>query len=575
VERRLVTILAADVVGYSKQMEAAEEATAARLSRCQSLIEEMTAQHGGRVFNRAGDSALAEFQSPVNAVRCGVEIQRDLAANLGTSEKSTDLKLRIGVHLADVILSGSDLIGDGVNIASRIQEIAEPESVLVSEALFEQVRRQSPFMFKDLGPQKLKNISEQIRLYQVTGANLDTRFMPVETNASPSATGVRDASVAVLPFTVSGGDEEQRYFAEGLTDDIIVELARFKKLFVSSRSASFAFAAQNIDPREAARELAVKSVLEGEVRRLGNQVRISVRLIDTQSGDHLWAERFNGPLEHLFDLLDELVGRIVVVIVGRIEAADIAASKRKRPEDMTAYDCVLRGLEYHRLGGVTLDNERRAVEWFSRAIERDPDYGVAYAWHVCASSHLPEFDEEEGFRNIQKAMELDENEPETHRIMGEYFLYFREFEKAELYFIRAMSLNPSDAYLKALCANFFNYKGEPARALELIEEAETRDPFLPAWCIDKKAAALYGLGRHADALLTLDALPIPTFQSHCYEAACRAASGDHKGSTIAVAKALKIYPELTMSEFATMEPYRDEQDWIRLRDLLICAGLPQ
>jgi TolB-like protein/Flp pilus assembly protein TadD len=390
-----------------------------------------------------------------------------------------------------------------------------------------------------------------------------------------SAAGIREASIAVLPFEVTGGDENQQYFADGLTDDIIVELARFKKLFVSSRSASFAYGTQGIDPRQVGRELGVKHILEGQVRRLGNQVRISVRLISVQSGEHLWAERFDRPFDDLFEIFDELVSRIVGTIVGRVEAANMAEARRKRPEDRTAYDYLLRGLEYLRLGGVTLDNPRKAVKWFERAIAADPNYGLAYALRVCAATWLPDPDLAENMKYIQKAIELDENDAEAHRIMGSAQMLYRDFEAAEYHHRRAMELNPSDAYIKARSAAFYTYKGEPTRSLELIEAAVAQDPFLPVWCIEERGVALFALGSFAEALSALGAMPFQTFRSRCYEAACRVSMGDQAGAKQAISKALQIHPTLTASEFRHRETYQDRNQASHLSDLLITAGLPK
>ena len=292
-ERRLVAILAADVAGYSRQMETAEEQTAEQLAQCQSLIAQTTDRLGGRIFNTAGDSALAEFSSPVNAVRCGVEIQRKNQADKVTSGRPSELPLRIGVHLADVIISGEDLIGDGVNVAARIQEAAEPSSVFTSQSIFEQVRRNSPYVFEDLGLHSLKNISERMRLYKVVGDMPRHRYQASHLISHPSAKTIRQASLAILPFDVIGGGEDQRYIADGLTDDLIVELARFKNLFVSSQSAISSYEPKTADPRVVGRELGVKYVLLGQVRRIGERVRVSVRLVDGANGENLWASAMN------------------------------------------------------------------------------------------------------------------------------------------------------------------------------------------------------------------------------------------------------------------------------------------
>jgi TolB-like protein len=573
-KRKLSAILSADVEDYSRLMSDDEESTIRTLTIYRSAMTSLIQQHRGRVVDAPGDNLLAEFRSAVDAVTGAVEIQRELAERNAELSDERKMYFRIGVNVGDVVEEEDRIYGDGVNIAARIQEAAESNGVFVSQSLFEQVKRQSPYMFEDLGLHSLKNISEQIRLYKVIGDMKTHRFSSSPSKRHASAAGVREASIAVLPFKVTGGDENQQYFADGLTDDIIVELARFKKLFVSSRSASSAYGTQDTDPRQVGRELGVKHILEGQVRRLGNQVRISVRLIDVQSGEYPWAERFDRPLNELFEILDELVSLIVGTIVGRVEAAHMAEARRKRPEDMTAYDYLLRGLEYHRLGGVTIDNEREAVKWFERAIAADPNYGLAHAWHVCAASLLPGFNLEESMKTIQKAIELDQNEAETHRIMGSMQLYFRDFEAAEYHHRRALELNPSDAYIKARSAAFYTFKGEPTQALELIEAAVAQDPFLPVYCIEERGVALVALRRFEEALSGLGAMPFQTFRSRCYEAACKVSLGDQAGARQAVSKALQIHPTLTVSEFFQKEIYQDREQKSYLRDSLVAAGLP-
>jgi len=401
-KRKLTAILSADVVGYSRLMGDDDESTIRTLIDYRSAMRSLIQQHHGRVVDATGDNLLAEFSSAVHAVTGAVEIQRELARRNAGLPDERKMHFRIGVNLGDEVEEKDRIYGDGVNIAARIQEAAESNSVFVSQSLFDQVKRQSSYRFEDLGFHSLKNISEQIHLYKVIGGMATHRFLNRPSKKNVSAKVFRATSIAVLPFEVTGGDEDQKYFADGLTEDIIVELARFKKLFVSSRRASFAYDKRGIDPLRVGRELGVKHVLEGHVRRLGNRLRISVHLINVQRGDYLWAERFDRQFNDIFDIMDELVSRIVGTIAGRVEAAGMVEVRRKWPEDRTAYDYLLRGLEYHRLGGVTPDNLREAIKWYDRAIAADPSYGAAYAWRVCAASGLPGFDHAEGKKLTQK-----------------------------------------------------------------------------------------------------------------------------------------------------------------------------
>jgi TolB-like protein/tetratricopeptide (TPR) repeat protein len=548
-------------------MEAAEERTAEDMAQRQAQIAGTAERLGGRVFNTAGDSALAEFASPVKAVRCGVEIQQNESG-------AQRLPLRVGVHIADVIVSGKDLIGDGVNVAARIEEVAKPNSVLASAALFEHVKRQSPYSFEDLGLHSLKNISEKIRLFRVVGLIETHSFGHGHLNVSPEAKSLRPGSLAVLPFEVSGSDEEQQLLADGLTEELIIELSRHKRLFVTARSVSAEYKTRHRDPKTVGHEIGVEFVLSGQLRKLGKRVRVSAHLASGETGEQIWAERFDRPWDELFDLLDELVARIAATTVGQVETAAIAAARRKRPEDMNAYEFLLRGLECHRRGGVTLDNEREAAMWFQRAIDADPDYGLAYAWKICATSWLPDFDLEAGFRDIQRAIELDENEPEIHRIMGSYQLMYGDFEQAEYHHLRAIELNPSHAYIKCRTAALYTFKGEPERALQMVAEAEALDPFLPVWCVEEKGVALYAAGRYEEAIAALGALSFQTARSKSYEAACRESLGDHQRAEAAIDSALRMKPELTASALLAMETYRSEETKARLRTLLEAAGLP-
>lgn len=319
-ERRLAAILAADVVDYSRLMGAQEEATLSRLEELRGIVGTRVAAGKGRIFSLAGDGILAEFASPVAAVRTGFEIQRDLDQH--NRETAEPLVLRIGLHLADVVIQGEDLLGDGVNIAARIESAAAPGSVTVSQAIFDQVKRTANLIFEDLGEHSLKNITDPIRLYRVAREQDIHNQMP---SPPPSATTHRPPppadrpSIAVLPFANMSGDPEQDYFADGFTEDLITELARFRALLVISRNASFGYRGRNVDPRQVGRDLGVANCLEGSVRRLAGRVRITAQLIDTTTGEHLWADRFDCMLEELFDVQDELAARIVGTIADRVE----------------------------------------------------------------------------------------------------------------------------------------------------------------------------------------------------------------------------------------------------------------
>ena len=495
-KRRMAAILVADVVGYSGLMEADEDGTARRLAACRSLIDTEIAKCDGRLFKAMGDAVLVEFASPINAVRCAVDTRAALA--LAGQGDARPLRMRFGLHLADVLVQNDDLIGDGVNLAARIQQSADPDAIEISGALFEQIRRNSPFAFDDRGEQSFRNIVQPVRIYRLRGEITRHVYQIAPTQPTPMQ-AKRPFSLAVMPIEVASGNEDQRYLAEGVTEELIFELGRFKKLFVTSRSATRALAAA-YDPQTVGDRFGVRYVLTGTVRQLGSQIRLSLSLSETESGGVVWSDRRNESFESLVDRLDEVVSRVASTVLGRIEESDIVAARRLKPESMTAYEFYLRGLEYHRLGGVVDENLRQATGWFERAIEADANFARPRAMWVCARSGLPEFDWDDGERRTQRALELDPNDPEANRIMGSILMHRGAFDASRKYHEKAMELSPSDAYVKGRSAAFYNFSGEPERALALLDAAGELDPFLHVWCIEERVAVLYHLGRFREAI---------------------------------------------------------------------------
>jgi class 3 adenylate cyclase/TolB-like protein/Flp pilus assembly protein TadD len=570
-KRRLAAILVADVAGYSSLMEADEEGTAARMAAARAIADAEIGKTDGRLFKTMGDAVLAEFASPMNALRCAVGIRDALGA--AEREAERPLVMRFGLHLADVLVEGDDLIGDGVNLAARIQQAAEPGAIDLSAALFEQIRRTSPYAFDDRGEQSFKNIGEPVRVYRLRG---EMRRHPSQIAHAREAPKVskRPHSLAVMPFEIPKGDEDQQFLAEGIAEELIFELGRFKKLFVTSRLATRALDAAQADPQSVGERLGVRYVLTGTIRKLGSQVRLSLTLTETESGTVVWSDRLSQPLDVLVDGLDAVVSHIASTVLGRIEESDIAAARRLKPESMTAYECHLRGLEHHRLGGVTDENLRQALEWFKRAIEADPNFARPHAMLTCTWSNLADFDLAEGTRHVERALELDPNEPEANRIMGSIKMG-SDFEASRRYHEKAMALSPSDAYIKGRSAAFYIFAGEPKRALELLDEAEALDPFLPVWCIEERIAALYGLDRFEEAAAAGATLPFQTRRSRLYRAASLAALDDIQRARQVIGEALTANPELTTDYITLRESYREAGIKELLVERLVEAGLPQ
>ncbi len=568
-KRRLAAILVGDVVGYSAMMEADEEGTAARVAQLSAVLQEKVRAHDGRVFKTMGDAILADFASPLNALRCAVEIRNGLAEVPGKT-----IQMRFGLHLADVIESGDDLIGDGVNLAARIQSSADPGAIELSGVLFEQVRRNSPFSFERLGARQFKNISEAIPVYRLRGEQETWVFQTAPTETAPHR-AKRPNSIAVIPLTAPPQVEDVQFLADGVTEDLILELGRFRRLFVSSRTASAVLQNQNRDPVAIGDALGVRYVLSGNLRRIGQRVRINLSLSETGEGRIVWNDRIERPFETLLETLDEIVAHVAATVMGRLEEADIVAARRQRPESMSAYECHLRGLEFHRLGGVTDENLVEAVKWFDRAIETDPNFGRPYAMRVCAVSGLPGFDSAEGERVTHRALELDPNDPEANRIMGSVQMAKGDYEAARRYHEKAMELSPNDAYIKGRSAAFYTFFGLPERALELLDEAEALDPYLPVWCVEERGVAFYVQERYREAVDHLAALPFQTRRSRLYQIASRMALGDTEQAAKLARAALVVQPELTVEYVREQEWYRDAAVLDTLVKRLVDAGIPE
>jgi adenylate cyclase len=371
-----------------------------------------------------------------------------------------------------------------------------------------------------------------------------------------------------------GGDDDQRFLAEGLTEELIVELARFRRLFVCSRSASFALVDRQNDPVSAGNLLGVHYVLEGQVRKLGDQVRISLTLSETEGGLIVWSDKLAHGFADLMNLLDAISARIAATVFGRMEDAGMVTARRKRPENMSAFECLLRGIEHHRLGGVLEENSREAVRWFTRAIELDPDYAAAHAWRVCAASDLPGFSFPENEPYILRALELDPCDAEANRIASFFELLKSDFDQAAALMRRAMELNPSDAYIKARCAAVSTFIGDGEASLRLLDEAEALDPLLPVWCIEERGIAYYALARPDESLVALGRLVFQTFRSRLYRAASLVAldRADEAGRLVREAMASK--PNFTVSRFLFQERFREPRQRDLLRQRLEEAGLP-
>lgn len=568
-ERRLAAILIADFVGSTAFLQADEEGALTRISSVLGIARECIEQAGGRVFNTAGDSVLAEFRSPVSALRAAIETR----ARLGGGGEHTAEDMRFGLHVADVVADGDDLKGEGVNVAARLQATADPGAIDVSETLFTHVVKVSPCKFETLEPRHLKGIAEPVQVYRVS-QSADRHVYQIAPTRDEPAVAPRPNSVAVLPFRVTtGADEDQAFLADGLTDDLIHELSLIRPLFVSSRTASHAV--DTNDPIAVGQRLGVRYVLSGTIRKLGDRVRLSIELSGTRNGELIWSERIQRPFNELLDAMEEIAARVAATVSGRIDHAEIGAARQKRPENMSAYEFYLRGLEEHRLSGIYNSHARQAIGWFRKAQEADPGFARPLAMEVCAWSYLPDFDLGQSEKLLMRALELDPSDPELHRILGIVLIKrHRDYASSRRHHEKALELAPNDAYIVGRCAAFFTFAGEPERAFGLLDRAEGLDPYLPVWVVEERIAALYALGRFEEVNRAALDLPFQTRRTRCYRAAARVARGDIERARILIGEALTDDPSLSIEYVRSQELYEDQDRMECLVDRLRQAGLP-
>ena len=481
VQRRLAAILAADVVGYSALMQRAEEATYAEFERLKrELIEPSLSRHEGRLIKTTGDGALAEFASPLAAVRCATEMQDHLA------EGSGPFKLRIGLNLGDVIVGqDGDLYGDGINIAVRLEGIADPGGILMSEKVYSEVEGKLDVGFEDRGEQQLKNISKPVRAYAVRGGTYSA--LTERLSAAPPLPDKPSIAIAVLPFENMSGDPEQEYFSDGMVEEIITALSRFKWAFVIARNSSFTLKGKAVDIREVGRRLGVRYVLQGSVRKAAGKVRITGQLIDTVTGAHIWADRFERDLTDVFALQDEVTLAVVSAIQPKILQTEIALSTRRRPENLTAYDFWLRAIQQSSLS--TREGLAEAIRLVRRALELDPGFGraasLASVFHlnnfVFGYSTDPQFELEEAVRLSRLALRIDDGDPNTLARAGLISAYVvRDSESALEMVDRAVALNPNSFDAWHARGWVYSAAGQPQEAVRSFERGIRMSPIDPA-----------------------------------------------------------------------------------------------
>ncbi|MGO4526338.1 adenylate/guanylate cyclase domain-containing protein [Microvirga sp. 2MCAF35] len=577
VERRLAAILAADVAGYARLVEADEVGTLRILTAHRAIMDGLIAENGGRIANTAGDSILAEFPSAVDAVQCAVEIQE----RLGLEPGSQTLRFRIGVHVGDVMVRDGDLLGEGVNVAARLQQLAHPGSVCASETAYHYVRKLLPLAFSDLGPQRVKNMEEPVRAYSL-------KTDPVASTGSDHAKPLPlpdKPSIAVLPFTNLSEDPQQEYFADGLVEDIITGLSRVRSFFVIARNSSFTYKGRAVDVRQVSRELGVHYVLEGSIRKAGTRVRIAGQLIDGVTGHHVWADRFDGDMSDIFELQDRVTESVVGAVEPSIRLEEIRQAHSKPTTSVTAYDLYLRALPcFYKMTREGFADVRRLT---NEALSIDPGFTLAKALGAYIRSisvsqcwHEPD-DIRVAIRMAREVMAEARDDPTSLRFAAQVLAYSAKDYDAALNAIeRSLYLNPNSAQSYTSSGWVNTHASRPLVAIDHFHKAMRLSPLDP-----EKGIALSGIGmcylmleQFEDALnwgeTALREMP-------GYGSSYRVVIGAFVGlgrlddAKAAAERLMEAFPTYTLTLQRQINPWRDQTFAQRYLDALQVAGIPE
>ncbi len=626
-ERRLAAILAADVVGYSRLMEADEEATVRALDACRRVIDGLVADHRGRVFGRAGDSVVAEFPSPVEAVRCAVDIQRELEARNADLPEDRRMRLRIGVNLGDVIVEGDNLLGDGVNIAARLETLADAGGIFLSRPVFDQIKKQLDLGYEFLGEHEVKNIAEPVPVYRVLTepeaagkiigetkrakqawkwvalagavvalvgvASAVTWLRPWEPTVEPASVErmafplPEKPSIAVLPFDNLSGDPGQDHVADGLTEDIIITLSQVSRLFVIARNSTFVYRDEPVKVQQVAQDLGVRYVLEGSVQTSGDKVRITAQLIDALTGNHLWAERYDRKMTDLFALQDEITNRIVVALRIKLTQGEQARVHREHTRSLEAWNLLARGLKhFHRVSKTDNANARHL---FKEAIEIDRGYAAAYAllawthWQDAFHgwSENRELSVDRASALAEKVRALDDALPDVYALQGAIHLFNREYDEAIEAAEKAVAYNPNHATNTALLAMILNNAGQPKEAIRKFKTAMRLSPYYPDWFLEVLGFTYLAAEQPDEALVAFESFlerkpaAIHAAHAHIGRALAYHALGQDDEARAGVAKAVETDAGISLAHFGDLSLNKDRARLERGLVILRRLGLPE
>jgi len=564
-DRKLTTIFASDVVGFSKMMGMDEVNTLKILKERREAIDGIIDEHNGIIFGSAGDSVIAEFSSPIKAAEAAVATQLKMKTMNMDQAEPDQMTFRVGINIGDVMISDDNLFGDAVNIAARLEAAAKPAGICVSKTVFDMINRKIMVSFEDAGDLELKNIEFPIKAFHVIENKGTPRYTQDSAEIQTQVKEVEPGSVAVMFFKNLSNDDEQEYFCEGFSEDLLSMLSRFNKLVVISSHASFAYREKSKSFKEIGKELGVRYIIHGSVRKLGPKMRINANLVSTENENSIWSNNFDLSVDEIFDVQDEIAEQIVSTIVGRVEADHLNAIKTKRPENMDAYDLILKGLEYAKKGNVIKENTENAVKLFEQAIEVEPSYARAHAWRACSLSNLADWEENpdpdmfaSAIESANLALELDPNEPEVHRIMGSIKLWFeRDYDMGKYHFEKARELCPSDVFIICRYATMLIYFGEFEKALGELERAMRLDPFSHDLLFGAEALCHYWLGNYDKAITSFKKVKV--LKAHLFYMALTYLKKEDKIMADQKLKEARAQTGMDIESFVKSEPYKDQK----------------
>jgi TolB-like protein/class 3 adenylate cyclase len=606
-ERKLTAILAADVAGYSRHMDRDEEGTVRALRSHLDAVVSIITQHGGHVVNTAGDGILAEFASAIRATEAAIAIQRGMAALDAGVPTEDKLRFRIGINVGDVVAEGSNILGDGVNVAARLEQLAEPGGILISGTAYDNLQGKLTLPIDYVGDQPVKNISRPVRTYSVRiGATKRTwrlrlrparRYLPVALGLAaiaiaggaawwlqPKEQGLlAKPSIAVLPFDNFGGDEATGRFADGITEDIITDLARYREIDVIARNSTFAYKSKPVDIRQIGRDLNVRYVLEGSVQRQSEQVRITAQLIEAATGAHLWSERWDRPIGDFFvvqsDISDQVTNRLVDTN-GLILAAEPVGARRVKPGDLTAYELYLQGRELsHRF---TKDSLAEAIPILRLAVDKDPTFARGWVELSGAQTTLADFDDsvavasrDAAWSAIHRAIALDPMDANAHALFGHLLGTRGELERSKVELETALRLAPGSVDVISTYISWASTFGEPQRGADMVDRVLRLDPNYPTWAIGPYSYAYVMAGRYDAALHLLEGRDPEnyTVNAWVFRAISNAALGKDGETKVWLKKAMEAHPELTIQGYASGPGWSDAEQ-ARLVETMRKAGFP-